>query len=623
MGACGLLIMGACAGSEDAPPPLPMDGPTTPSQTKNPLERALGEATGVEWFVDADASTNLAVFAKPAAAVAVGTTTAQLVDFVARFPAVFGVQKGEVDVLRDETDASGTRRVFLGQAFGAGRAPLRGTSVQVEVRGDGTLVFVAGHGLHEVRVDAPRSAAEAQSAAARATGLPPTAMGAPELVYLPFPIDVPSQAKAVYEVVAGGKLGAGRSIYVDASTLETVADVPALSSAEGSGVGASGYLHRFAVRQVGAAPSPITYEMYSPDGAYPGRVRAVDPDDQLITSADANKWVSDAAPERAGEAADGYGYTIAALKYYSARFKQKSFDDAGGEIRVTVHKPSSQYNAEGGYDGFGVPVIAFSDGKTDQPWKTLATAPDVVGHELSHLVGDAVVRRVKQTVLEARAVNEALADVLGNLFEASLGVGSPALVGDAAVPGGVRDVGNPANCNVDFQGPCPSDLDAPEMRSEDPHIISTIVSHAMYLASQGGTHAKSKIAISDPLTVAQAEDVYFATMKKCYRSGITFKSLAQCQIEQAKADKIPYHPIACAWAAVKVVSKDDVKSRYGVTCDGGVACEGKADGYYCAPDVVKRKATSYKCSGGNVASQDTCLACVELHSDRSKQNCSR
>ena len=96
---------------------------------------------------------------------------------------------------------------------------------------------------------------------------------------------------------------------------------------------------------------------------------------------------------------------------------------------------------------------------------------------------------------------------------------------------------------------------------------------------------------------------------------------AQCQIEEAKALKIPFQPVACAWTAVKVVSLEDAKKRYDVSCDGAVSCEGKTDGFYCAPDTASRKATSYQCAGGKIRSQDTCAVCIEHHEDRSKAHC--
>jgi hypothetical protein len=104
---------------------------------------------------------------------------------------------------------------------------------------------------------------------------------------------------------------------------------------------------------------------------------------------------------------------------------------------------------------------------------------------------------------------------------------------------------------------------------------------------------------------------------------VTFKAFAQCQIEQAKAKKIPTSAVACAWTAAKVLSIEDTAKRYGVRCDGSVSCEGKSDGFYCAAAVGAGKAISYKCGGAKVASQQTCGACVEYHADRSKANCTQ
>ncbi len=622
----GAMILGACSSSSDEPAPFaPSPDPTAKPDTAKPnaLEAALQQGTGVPWAVDIDPASGLAAFAKPLGTLRIDAAPAA---FLARFPAVFGVTAGELTALREETDPDdGSKVTVLEQRIE--KLLVESTTLAVHLASDGTLTSIQGHGFRPATpATAARSEADARAAAAAASGSP--ADGSATLTYFPHPAAAPKSARLAYAVRVRQGLATGAVYFVDATDGSVLSVRNDLSAAEGSGVGASGYAHRFSVTQNGTPPAAVTYSLESPDRAYPSKVKVIDVsggsiDGPAISSAKADEWVAGASEARRGQAVDAYGYAIAAVKYYSARFRQNSYDNANGKLDVLVHDSGDNYNAAGGFLDGGRPVMLFTDGVPSKSYKTLATAPDVVGHELGHLIQRVQTGKKGQDAAEGQSIEEGLADIMGMLFELSLAAGDPSTVGEAAFTGGVRNLKDPTQCTKSFGGPCPVDIDDPAMKSSDPHIPSTIVSHAFYMAAFGGENAKLKIAITDPISTAQAEDLYFETVKKCYQTGATYKALAQCQVERAKAKGIPFQPIACAWAAVKVVSVDDAKKRYNVSCDSSVSCEGKTNGYYCAPDVIARKATSYKCQGGKVASQDTCLSCVEYHNDRSKQNCSK
>lgn len=616
----GSVILGACGGVDDPAPFVPVgESAPVPTAQPNALEQALQEATGVPWAVDVDEATGLALFAKPLKPVTVGMSGAESLAFVGKYPQVFGVKPGELVVTRDEQDAAGSKLVSMLQRIAD--TEVQGSSLAVHLGPSGSVTFIEGHGYRAAGATTPaHTEAEARTAAATAAGQPAPTTPA-QLVFLPHPARAAKDARLVFRVSVGSGVSA-KTYFVDAATLEVLRVEASLAAVDGSGTGASGHEHSFAVTQKGS-----TYELQSTDGTYPSKLRTLDLSGgkldtaPVVSSTSPSEWLSTAAPERKGQAVDAYGYAIAAMKYWSTRFQQRSYDDAGGAFDVIVHGPGAEYNALGGYLGDGRAIMLFTDGVPAKSYKTLATAPDVVGHEFAHLIQMGVLGKKPQTDAESKAIEEGLADVFGSLFEAANGGGDPSTIGEAALTGGVRNLKDPTLCDKAFNGPCPTDVDDAAAKSADPHIPGAIVGHAFYLYSYGGEHASPKVAITDPISTKQSEDLYFATVKKCYRAGVTFKSLAQCQIEEAKALKIPFQPVACAWTAVKVMSLEDAKKRYDVSCDGAISCEGKTDGFYCAPDTTNRKATSYQCAGGKIRSQDTCSVCVEHHEDRGKAHC--
>ena len=624
----GAVVLGACGGGSDDPSPFTPNGdPTTqPSSAQpNALEAALQQGTGVPWAVDVDAVTGFALFAKPLKRLTVGGSSAEVGAFIAKYPQVFGVRSEELGAPSEGQDTDGRKVVELHQQVGAN--PVFGTSVAVHLAADGAVTFVGGHGYRPVGpVTTARTPSEAQTAAVAAAKATPADAAPAELVLLPFPSRTPKEARLAFRVDVSGESATGGIYFLDATTLAVLLVQAAGRTVDGSGIGASGLTHKFAVSQVGTAPSPVTYQMQSPAGAHPGKIRVLDDADQTVLgSSDANAWFPGAAPERKGAAVDAYAYTIGGMSYWSSRFGQKSYDNAGGGVDVVVHQSAGpegkQWNAKAGFTSRGRAILTFTDGFGAR--KTPATAPDAVAHELGHVVHWFALGKNLDPADAGAAIDEGLADVFGSLYEASLGTGDPATVGEAAVAGGVRNLADPSLCDKDSGGPCPSNVDDAAFKSDDPHIPGVVVGHVAYLYTYGGEHVADKVAITDPISFTQAETLYFSTVKKCLRMGMSFKELAQCQIEEAKAAKIPFQPVVCAWTAAHVVTADDAKKRYNVSCDGAVSCEGKTNGFYCAPDVTARRATSYKCQGGKVESQDTCLSCVEYHNDRSKQNCSK
>ena len=174
--------------------------------------------------------------------------------------------------------------------------------------------------------------------------------------------------------------------------------------------------------------------------------------------------------------------------YYSDRHQRKSFDDGeedGASIHAIVRYGENQKNA------FWIPgsnLIVFGDGRP------FAGALDIVGHELTHGVIEHSANLLYQG--QPGALNEAFADIFGEMIEARTKDGEPDWITgrDLALPasggGGpdlgrpVRNLKNPEAFLTHFGRPYPKHMDEFFHIQEDNggvHINSTIIGHAFYL----------------------------------------------------------------------------------------------------------------------------------------------
>ncbi|MBU5315434.1 M4 family metallopeptidase [Clostridium bornimense] len=181
--------------------------------------------------------------------------------------------------------------------------------------------------------------------------------------------------------------------------------------------------------------------------------------------------------------------------YYNNKLKRKSYDGNGAQIVASIHYKESYWS--NGYDNaFWTPQyeqFVFGDG--DKVFTPLTGALDVIAHEFTH----AVIERTANLQYQGQsgALNEAYADILGNIIEgksdlqwllgedimknglpALRNMSNPEALGQPSKVGG-RYYVNPSDINNDYGGV---------------HTNSGILNHAAYLMWENGIKDKDKLA---------------------------------------------------------------------------------------------------------------------------------
>jgi Zn-dependent metalloprotease len=202
-----------------------------------------------------------------------------------------------------------------------------------------------------------------------------------------------------------------------------------------------------------------------------------------------------------GALVDAHVYAGYVYDYLYERFGRRGLDDANIPIKSVTHALRREdwifygpetvgtffvnafYIGEGVmYYGDGLPPSVTFAGRR---WKYLAGALDIVAHELIHGVTDYSSRLIYQG--ESGALNEAISDILATGAEFFAQPEKADYLGgeDVITPGGLRSFQNPT-----LYGD-PDHVTGAYRGSSDNggvHINSTIISHAFYLAIEGGQH---------------------------------------------------------------------------------------------------------------------------------------
>jgi Zn-dependent metalloprotease len=193
--------------------------------------------------------------------------------------------------------------------------------------------------------------------------------------------------------------------------------------------------------------------------------------------------------------------------------------------------------------------------------KPFSAAIDVVAHELTHGVTANSARLNGFPFSEAGALNEAFSDIFGvatSFFYQPPGnaaLQASYLVGkDLAVPSGAiltRSISNPASTND-------PDHYLQRILGGDPHYNSTIVSHAFYLAIEGGTNRTSGRAVQGvgAANRDQIEKAFFRALTVLMPSSSNFATANVTTIQAARdlygAGSAAERAIIQAWDAVGV-----------------------------------------------------------------------
>jgi thermolysin len=508
-------------------------------------------------------------------------TIAELREWDARVDAL--VRGGELRVRQEEADplVAGRRHERADQVYRGVR--VHGGDVTRQTSG-GQTVSLFGTLYTGIDVDPrPRIGPdEARAVAARAAGAASGPGRPPELVVLPLD----GEARPAYALAWRVRVMTPRALdvfFVDAHTgvvLRRESDLET-QAAIGRGRGVLGDDKKVSASSAGGRfvtvdrlrPSAIvTYDLRGDlartiaflDGA-------VDLDDTADAAADAdNEWIDAAAVDAHVHAGWTYDYLF-------KRFGRSGLDNRNGRIRSVVHPVRRQdifayddeivgifflnaFYAGGGILVFGEGLPAGFRLSGGQTVDYFAGALDIVAHELAHGVTEYTSRLVYRG--EPGALNEAFSDIVAigaEFFFQAPGTGprqADYLVGeDVFRPGGVRSAadpqayGDPDHYARRFTGP------------EDNggvHINSAIVSHAFYLAIEGGRNRTSGLAVTGvgPANREQVERVFFRAFTQMLPSNASFLTARVATIQSARdlygAGSAVETAVAQAWTAVGV-----------------------------------------------------------------------
>jgi len=287
---------------------------------------------------------------------------------------------------------------------------------------------------------------------------------------------------------------------------------------------------------------------------------------------------TEAAPPTEETAKLAFDNTGVVYDFYKSEFARDSYDDAGAILTSVVHVTD---NANGGpfdnafWDGTEM-VYGDGDGTV---FTELVRALDVTAHELTHAVTERSAGLIYQD--ESGALNEASSDILGAACEAHRDghvsantwlvgedIFTPTMPGDA-----LRYMDNPTKDAALYAnqpaGTCRSGTANVACRSQDffaerltgtfdqggVHFNSGIANLFFYLASEGGTHPRSKTSFTvNGIGIEKAAQIWYRALTHYFTPSETFAQ-ARTGIEMAAEELFPgsaKNVMSLAWASVGV-----------------------------------------------------------------------
>ncbi|WP_088014283.1 M4 family metallopeptidase [Gottfriedia acidiceleris] len=221
-------------------------------------------------------------------------------------------------------------------------------------------------------------------------------------------------------------------------------------------------------------------------------------------------------------------------RYYQSVHKRNSLDNNGMTLVNTVHVGVKWNNA-----AWNGRQMVYGDGDGIK-FSSLAGGLDVAGHEMTHGVVEHTADLIYKG--ESGAINESLADVLGNFAQiTATGVTEWELGEDITTPnipgdGGLRSMSNPAAKTTSYMpsGHYPDTYQGRYLGTDDNggvHINSGINNKAAYLLTQGGTNNGITIKGMGKL---KAEKVYYRALTLYLTSSSGFKEMREAAIQAAR-----------------------------------------------------------------------------------------
>ncbi|MFA6955930.1 MAG: M4 family metallopeptidase [Thermoanaerobaculia bacterium] len=220
--------------------------------------------------------------------------------------------------------------------------------------------------------------------------------------------------------------------------------------------------------------------------------------------------------------------------YYYSKFARDSYNNAGAQLKSSVHYSSNYNNA---YWNSTQMVYGDGDGTT---LSSLSKGFDVVAHELTHAVTEYESNLTYSN--ESGALNEAMSDIMAaaaeaykvgsinsNTWKIGEDVYTPATAGDA-----LRYMNDPAadGSSYDYY---PTRYTG-TADNGGVHSNSGIANLAFYLLVQGGTHPRGKTSVVVPaLGMAQAEAIFYRANRDYMTSSTNFQGARNATAQAATA----------------------------------------------------------------------------------------
>jgi bacillolysin len=289
-----------------------------------------------------------------------------------------------------------------------------------------------------------------------------------------------------------------------------------------------------------------------------------------VAAAADNTWTD-------GAVVDAHAYAGWVYDFYFKRFGRRGLDNADIPITSIVHPARRddvmrQSNSiigllylNAAYFGDGIMVYgeglppAITDG-AGRHWNFMAGGLDVVAHELTHGVTDYSSRLIYRG--ESGALNEAFSDIMATaaeFFFQPRGDGllhADYLMGeDVVTPGGLRSLqdpaafGDPDHYTKRYRGTADNG---------GVHTNSTIVTHAFYLAIEGGENQTSHLRVEGvgAANRQQIENVFYRAFVQLMPADATFAVARAATIQSARdlhgEGSAVERAVIEAWSAVGV-----------------------------------------------------------------------
>ncbi|MEP7306223.1 MAG: M4 family metallopeptidase [Acidobacteriota bacterium] len=435
---------------------------------------------------------------------------------------------------------------------------ISGGDLTRQMAGDGTTsIFGTIHTAIGLDMTPKLSADEARLAIDNAAGGRPFGAGV-ELVVLPlsdgYHLAYFGQSVTDLEII---------NVFVDASSGLPLRQYSDFIKEVGAGTGTYGDNKKVSATAVAGAfvaddklrPTEITtFDTKGNFARAQAIIGGVSPSTSDIASTTGNSWTD-------GTVVDAHVYAGLYYDYLFKRFGRHGLDGRDLRIDLLTHPVrladistassdvlgtyylNAFYASSAGPNGQG--LMVFGEGAPkgflapNLEVKAFSAAFDVVAHELTHGVTANSARLNGFPLSEAGALNEGFSDIFGvsTMFFYQPSGSSPLqasyLLGkDLTVPSGVlsRSLSNPASTGD-------PDHYTRRIIAGDPHFNSVIMSHAFYLAIEGGTNRTSGLAVQGvgAANREQIEKAFFRALTVLLPSNASF-ALARATTIQAARD---------------------------------------------------------------------------------------